>query len=92
MINLQVRFRNKAFLVVLIGAVLSFVYYILDMFNVVPTFTQDKIVEAANLLLEILALIGVVIDPTVDGVYDSSRAMTYSEPAANCMQEQNIKE
>ena len=91
MINFGVRFKNKTFIIALVAAFLSFVYYVLDMFSVVPRFTQNQIVEGVNLLLEVLALCGVIVDPTVEGVYDSSRALSYSEPAANCMQEKNIK-
>lgn len=89
MINFKVRFRNKTFIVALVAAFLSFLYYVFDMLGIAPRFTQDQVVKGVNLLLEVLALCGVVIDPTVEGVYDSSRAMTYNEPAANCMHEQN---
>ena len=31
-------------------------------------------------VLIILAILGIVVDPTTDGIKDSARAMTYNEP------------
>lgn len=89
--NFKVRFQNRVFVAALCAAIVSFVYYLLDMFGVAPAITQNKIVEVINMILEILTMIGVFVDPTVDGLYDSSRAMTYNYPAVNIEQEKDLK-
>lgn len=79
-LNLKVRFKNKVFVVAFAAAVLAFVYQLLGMFGVVPGVTQDQIMQIITMLLDILVMLGVVVDPTTEGVSDSDRAMTYDEP------------
>jgi phi LC3 family holin len=47
------------------------------MFDVVPSISEDSLVNFLTILINILAALGVVIDPTTDGIKDSDRAMTY---------------
>lgn len=79
-LNLKVRFKNKVFVVAFAAAVLAFIYQLLGMFGVVPGVTQDEIMQVITMLLDILVMLGVLVDPTTKGVTDSDRAMTYDEP------------
>ena len=79
-INWKVRFKNKTTLVTLIAVVISFIYTILGIFSIVPSVSQDKILQIFTMAIEILAGIGIVIDPTTAGVSDSEQAMDYSAP------------
>lgn len=79
-LNLKVRFKNKVFVVAFVAAVLAFIYQLLGMFGVVPGVTQDEIMKVITMLLDILVMMGVLVDPTTEGVSDSDRAMTYDEP------------
>lgn len=79
-INWKLRLQNKTTLAALITTVISFVYTILGIFDIVPKFSQDSVVQFAAIIVQILMAIGIVVDPTTDGVSDSSRAMGYSEP------------
>lgn len=79
-INWKVRLQNKTFLIAFIGAILTFVYTILGMFGIVPSITQNMLTDAIMALINILVALGVVTDPTTQGVGDSSQAMSYTIP------------
>lgn len=79
-INWKVRFKNAVWLASFIGVILSFVYTILEMFDIVPTISKNTLVQAAKQVLTFLTLIGVIQDPTTDGLGDSQRALGYEEP------------
>lgn len=76
-INWKARFKNKAFLIAFFPLVISFVYQVLGLFDIVPSITEDSIVNAITIIINILATLGVVVDPTTKGVSDSERALTY---------------
>lgn len=81
-INWIVRAKNKAFWVALIPAVLLLVQVVAAVFG----FTIDlgdlgnKLLAVVNALFAVLAILGVVTDPTTDGVFDSTQALEYTEP------------
>lgn len=79
-INWKVRFKNKTWLLSFIALVLTFAYNVLNMFDIVPMVTQQEIMDAVTAILTILAAVGVIIDPTTEGISDSDNAMTYEEP------------
>ena len=74
------RFQNKATLWAIISLVVGLVYRILDALGIVPAFTADFVLEIAADVLTLLGLLGVIVDPTTDGVGDSVRAMGYEQP------------
>ena len=80
MINWKLRFQNKTTLWAIISLAVSMVYRILDACGVVPAFDQDFVLEIAADLLTLLGLLGVIVDPTTDGVADSKRALGYEQP------------
>lgn len=79
-INWKVRLRNKPWLAAMIALIVSFVYDLLAMIEVVPPVAEDKVMSIATLLLSLLTGVGVLIDPTTQGVADSERAMLYDAP------------
>ena len=76
-INWKVRLRNKTWLASVIALIISFVYDLLAMFEVVPPLSQDWLMSLIQTILTLLTALGVVIDPTTDGALDSDRAMHY---------------
>lgn len=40
----------------------------------------NKLLEVVNAVFAVLAILGVVTDPTTKGITDSDRALTYTEP------------
>lgn len=81
-INWLVRIKNKTFWVALIPAVLLLVQVVAAVFG----FTIDlgdlgnKLLDVVNALFMVLAILGVVTDPTTDGVSDSKQALEYTKP------------
>ena len=81
-INWMVRIKNKIFWIALIPAVLLLVQTVCSVFGIELDFgsLQDKLIALVNALFAVLAILGIVADPTTEGLYDSKRAMTYEEP------------
>lgn len=81
-INWKVRFNNKQFWIEIIPALLLVAQLVLDLFGVKFDFGEigNKLVGIVNAIFVVLALLGIVVDPTTPGVVDSDRAMTYIEP------------
>ncbi len=79
-INWKMRFRNKTWFVTFMGAVLTIVYQILGMVGISVPVSQDALTNILMMVVNLLVLLGVIIDPTTSGVTDSTRALTYDEP------------
>lgn len=79
-INWKVRLRNKTWLMSIIALIITFVYDLLAMLEIVPAVTEDRLMSIAQTALTLLAGLGVLIDPTTPGMGDSERAMMYQEP------------
>ena len=81
-INWKVRIKNKVFWIALIPAVLLLIQTGCSVFGVELDFgtLQDKLLAVVNALFAVLVILGIVADPTTEGLGDSKRAMTYEEP------------
>ena len=79
-INWRVRFQNKTFLTGLISLVVIFIYDLLQLLEIAPTVTQSAVMQVAEGILIILGMVGVIADPTTNGLSDSKQAMTYTSP------------
>lgn len=79
-VNWKVRFHNGVWLASFLSMVVSFVYEILRMFDVVPFITESQVADIISKVLMILGMLGVITDPTTAGIGDSQRAMTYEYP------------
>lgn len=79
-INWKVRFKNKTWLAALIALVVTFVYNLLNAFDVVLPVEQDNVMAVVTAVLTMLTGLGVIIDPTTPGTGDSERAMNYVAP------------
>lgn len=61
-------------------AAVAFVYQVLALFEVVPVVSQNEVINIITILVTMLAGLGIVVDPTTNGISDSERALTYDEP------------
>lgn len=81
-INWKVRFANKQFWLSLIPALLLLIQVVASVFG----YTLDlgdlgnRLLSVVNALFAVLAILGIVTDPTTTGVSDSAQAMTYDKP------------
>lgn len=82
MINWTVRIKNKQFWLALIPAVLLLAQVVAAVFGYTLDLGElgNRLLDVVNALFAVLAILGVVTDPTTDGVGDSERAMGYEEP------------
>lgn len=82
MINWKVRFANKAFWVALVPAVLLLIQVVVAVFGYTLDLGElgNKLLAVVNAVFAVLAILGVVADPTTAGVGDSAQAMTYTRP------------
>ena len=82
MVNWLVRFKNKNFWISFIPAVLLLVQVIAALFGFELQLGDlgDKLLAVVNALFAVLALLGIVNDPTTAGTSDSTLAMTYDKP------------
>lgn len=79
-LNWKIRFKNKTWLTMFISLIVGFVFNMLKLFDIVPTFTENLVMNIVGQVLTFLGLIGVIVDPTTVGLEDSARAMTYTKP------------
>ena len=79
-IKWKLRLQNKATLIALSTAIIAFIYQILGLIGITPSISESQIVECAGMLINILAMLGIVIDPTTAGVNDRAQALKYDEP------------
>ena len=78
-INWTVRLKNKVWLATMISFLISTVYQWLGYFDIAPVVTQDAVLQLASAVLQILSLLGLIVDPTTAGMGDSARALGYEE-------------
>ena len=81
-INWRVRVRNKAFWVALIPALLLLIQQVCGVFGVALDFgeLQAQLVAIVNAVFAVLAILGIVADPTTRGMGDSEQALSYEKP------------
>ena len=82
MINWKVRLKNKTFWLSLIPAILLLIQVVAAPFGLVFDFGElgNQLLAIVNAVFAILAILGIVTDPTTAGVGDSAQALTYEEP------------
>lgn len=81
-INWKARIKNKTFWMAIIPADLLLVQQVCAVFGVQLDFgeLQAQLVAIVGTVFAILAILGIVADPTTAGVGDSEQAMGYTEP------------
>ena len=82
MINWKVRFVNKAFWVAFVPAILLLIQVVAAVFGYALDLGDlgNRLLSVVNSLFAVLALLGIVTDPTTAGVSDSAQALTYEKP------------
>lgn len=84
MINWKLRFQNKATLLAIASTVILLAQQL-------GFKLPDNIADIVNTFLTLLVLLGVINDPTTEGISDSPNALTYAEPKKE-LGESNEKE
>lgn len=81
-INWKIRAKNKAFWLALIPALLILVQQVAAALGAPLDLgaLQDQLIAIVGAVFALLAILGVVADPTTAGVADSERARGYERP------------
>lgn len=79
-INLLLRLQNKVTLVTLLTAFIALGYQLLGLFGVVPRINQNELTSVVVMAVNILVMLGIVVDPTTKGIGDSDEALMYNRP------------
>lgn len=81
-VNFLVRAKNEVFWVTFIPAVLVLIQAIAAVFGFSLDLSAlgDKLVAVVVALFAVLTLLGVVVDPTTEGVGDTKLALSYTKP------------
>lgn len=82
MINWTVRIKNKNFWLAAIPALLLLVQTVAALFGFSLDLGEigDKLLAVVNAVFALMAILGVVNDPTTAGLKDSDQARTYTCP------------
>lgn len=81
-INWKVRFKNEAFWIALIPAVIILIQSGAAVFGFTIDLTEigKRLVAFVESVFVVLAIVGIVTDHTTKGLSDSKQAMTYDKP------------
>ena len=82
MLNWTVRFKNKTFWLSFIPAVLLLIQVVAALFGFELDLGDigNRLIDVVNAVFAVLAILGIVTDPTSSGVTDSKQALTYHKP------------
>lgn len=81
-INWKVRVKNKVFWIAVIPAAILFIQAVTSVFgySIDLTWLSDRLIALVEAAFALLAVLGIVADPTTLGITDSTQALTYTEP------------
>jgi len=79
-INWKVRLQHKQFWVSMVALLLVLANQIAELFGLDIKVYNEQVTALSETILGILALLGIIIDPTTNGVSDSNQALNYDKP------------
>lgn len=81
-INWTVRFQSKVFVISLVGLIFLLSQQVLSLFGIHWDYTiiNEQVTAIIDTVFLLLALVGVIKDPTTEGLSDSEQALTYVKP------------
>ena len=78
-LNMPLRFKNKVTLLAILSLFVRIVIAVLALFAIKPPVSYDAAMGVIKMVLDLLVLLGIIIDPTTPGITDSDAAMSYTE-------------
>lgn len=79
-INWKLRLKNKTTLITLSIAVVALIYQVLAIAGVTPSISESEVKELISTIVNALCVMGIIVDPTTQGIGDSERALEYDRP------------
>lgn len=74
-INWKLRLKNKVTLIALITLTVNFIYSFLTEIGITPKIDSGTVLQFADYVIKLLAILGVIVDPTTEGIKDSDLAL-----------------
>lgn len=88
-INWKLRLKNKVTLISIITLVVAIVYQTLNMFGIIPDIEQQQLLDVLCRIVDLLALLGIVVDPSTAGIGDTKNVLERDEPRRDLLEEIN---
>lgn len=81
-VNWLVRIKNKTFWITFIPTIILLVQVVASIFGLELDFGElgNKLMDVVEIVFTLLAILGIITDPTTSGVSDSTQALTYTKP------------
>lgn len=79
--NIKLRLKNKTTLIAIVATTVAFLYQIAGILGIVPPISQEALMQGLGAIINLLAILGILVDPTTAGVKDSVRARGYYAPS-----------
>lgn len=81
-INWKIRIKSKAFWLAIVPAIFLLIQTIADPFGYKWDFVvlNQQVAAIINATFAVLSILGIVTDPTTEGISDSEQALNYTEP------------
>lgn len=91
-INWKVRLKNPVFWLTLLPTAVTFMYTLLGSFGIVPSISEDNMMNIITAIVTALGTFGILVDPTTKGVSDSDKALTYEEPIVDTAEDDELED
>lgn len=78
-INWKLRLQNKVTLLAILGDIVAIVFSVIKLIET-KEFTYETVMHIITLVVEVLVLLGIVVDPTTKGIKDTKLVQGYVEP------------
>ena len=78
-LNWKLRLQNKVTLLAILGDIVAIVFSVIKLIET-KEFTYETVMHIITLVVEVLVLLGIVVDPTTKGIKDTKLVQGYVEP------------
>ncbi|MEM0688404.1 phage holin [Staphylococcus haemolyticus] len=89
--NWKLRIKNKTVLTGLIGALLLFIKQVTELFGLDLSTQLEQVNGLVGTILTLLVGLGVLTDPTTQGIKDSGIVQTYTKPRDSNKQDETVQ-
>lgn len=70
--DLKARLKNKTFVVTMLVTIVAFIYQVLGICGVTAPITQDDVTQVILIVVNLLAALGILVDPSTPGITDGN--------------------
>lgn len=71
--DIKQKLKNKTFVITFATMVVAFIYQLLALIGVVPQVSESEVMNIVTMVVNMLALLGVLIDPNTEGIKDQPK-------------------